>query len=245
MSKGIDSAIQKLQQETNHITIADLDEGLLLRLLSKLDPEQLKSREITEADANRLARQLCNLKHGVLANTPMLCAGADCPQKDECSLFALGIHPLGDPCPWETLIVENLTGSMIKELVIDPNNASEMSILSDLIQAEIMDMRATHQIAKVGLTQEQPIAVDNRGNVIYKEEEAVVFQIQEKLKNRKDKLRRRLLVDRESKAKTKVTNPTTLADTLSALVTRLQSKATEADIAKDANYEEVDDNAGD
>jgi hypothetical protein len=248
MSININNAIQKLQQETNQITIAELDEDVLMRLLSKLDPEMLQQRCLTEADAQRLAKQIGTMKHGVLAHTPMLCGGRECPQADECTLYQLGIHPIGAPCPWEELIMENLMGSMVRELAVNPDNPIEMSMLSDLIQAEIMDMRATHQVAKVGLTQEQPSAVDRDGNVIYREEEAVVIQIQEKLKNRKDKLRRRFLADREARAKYKSGDQASLANTLSDLVLKLQAKgeALEAE-TEDVQFEDVteDEDTGD
>ena len=146
----IDKTIAKLEDETTEITVADIKNEKVKALFDNLPTCMTEGRTFTIAEVNMVATQLKSLKHGIMVRTPMICRGPECSVKDWCSLYELGVHPLLKPCPLEIAHVEHLMTTMISNLGIDTDNAIEMSLLGDLVQAEIMDMRATGEIAKNG-----------------------------------------------------------------------------------------------
>lgn len=98
----------------------------------------------------------------------MTCNDRTCPYRDVCILVKNGMAPNGYACPVERKIVAELEADIIEALDIDRNNPIETELLWDLIDAKLLDMRASgalkggslvqlvqQQVAKVTQTKEE------------------------------------------------------------------------------------------
>lgn len=99
----------------------------------------------------------------------MTCHVAECPHRNVCVLAKNDLAPDGLPCPIEKKIIIELEADLVHSLGIDRNDPIEMEMLWDLIDAKLLDMRASghlkngrlvqvvqQQVAKVTQTKEEP-----------------------------------------------------------------------------------------
>lgn len=213
----INRAIQTIEDNSDLVPVSNVEDPELQALFAFMPPELKENYTLTKAQLTKLRQQGQQLKHGILTKSAMMCHGPRCPMAEGCVFLEANQAPVGHPCPYEMRFMEVMTNSIINELEIDPNNAIEMCMLADLVQAELMDIRATNEISKYGFIEEQPVAINQAGETIMRKELSVAFNAQDTLKNRKMRLRDKFLATRESKAKhaTKAAmNPSKFAATL-------------------------------
>jgi len=156
-------------------------------------PEQKK-------DASRLLKR-GRSKVGMLSLIPLHCHGPDCIY----SPMAPALHetkPIPPkPCPVESAAVNDFFWDYVDELSVDVSRMVEVSLVRDLVDQEIQQLRKSVVLSQEHFIQENVVGVDDSGNVVTKKELHQAIDYEDKLLKRKEKIRNALLATRESKAK--------------------------------------------
>ena len=96
---------------------------------------------MTPAQALKFKNSIVRMTHGVSAAIPMICSGQRCMNK-MCTFHDEKNWPIGQPCLYETRIVQYSMKSWIEDLGIDPDSPSQMVLINELVEADIIDYRA-------------------------------------------------------------------------------------------------------
>lgn len=145
--------------------------------------------------------QLVAQKSAVL---PMRCLAAKCIYALNCPLQQAGTAPKGESCPIEKLLIGYMTEQYVASLGIDPQNYVEMSMLADIIEMEIYDLRVSGELSISALLIDQAVGVGSDGEPILRKEASPALDAKLQIKKHKDTLRRAFLATREIKAKYKM-----------------------------------------
>lgn len=106
-------------------------------------------KTMTAEQALKFRNQIVRLKVGVSAAIPMACGAAKCPNKT-CPFHDGGGYPVAEPCPIESNLIAMWTKSYIEDLGIDIDSRSEMILVNELVECDIIDYRANLGLAKDG-----------------------------------------------------------------------------------------------
>jgi hypothetical protein len=111
------------------------------------------------------------------------------------------IAPVGKPCPIEMALVSQFMESIMTELNVNPDNLIEVSMVRDLVDQEVQQLRATKILAKESFIQENIIGIDDQGRPIIKKEMHLAVELSDKLLKRKKEIRNQMMATREQRAK--------------------------------------------
>lgn len=137
----------------------------------------------------------------MFASIPMICRAKDCVFAKLCPLQQKGIAPKGSSCPIEMALAQQCMQEYMEELGVDPNNLVEVSIVRDIVDQEIQTQRKTWLLSLEEMIQENPIGVNDKGEVIFRKELHLAVDLEDRLHRRKKDLRNQLLATREARAK--------------------------------------------
>ena len=107
----------------------------------KQDLADYSNVAMTPEQAVRFRNTVIRMKHGVSAAIPMYCTGTKCNNK-LCVFHDTGKYPIGQPCLYETRLIQSLMKSYIEDLGVDPDSMSEMSLVNKLVECDLIDYRA-------------------------------------------------------------------------------------------------------
>lgn len=189
------------------IAIAD-GEKIQSKLFSflKLDPDEYGDIVLSAKDALTVHRRLIGVKWGgAAAKIPLMCGGAEiCPFSDECPFVEVNKIPVGRKCPIEKELIAYWTSKYADEFEIDPENRSEVSLITELAELDIYDYRASlilSQAENANMMQEIVVGVNAEGNPIYNEDIHKAFELKERVKKRKHTILESLVGTRKEKYK--------------------------------------------
>jgi hypothetical protein len=149
--------------------------------------------------ANALARQY-RIKHGLNANIPMICKAHDCPFYDVCRV-PITQRVVGELCLHEVAAMVSRFESLCTELDISPDDHVDMGLIKDVVDIEIMLMRADKRLALDGdIVKEYFATVDQNGRKHKKEDVNVAVDLKLRLMDKKMKLLEKLNSTRKDKA---------------------------------------------
>lgn len=175
---------------------------LLNRL--KVNPANYTNLQFTPEEVTRITRYMSGLSTGSTAAMPLLCTGSGCPFAQSCVFQQMGKAPIGQPCIVEVQLLQVWRESYILEYDIDPDSMTELTFINELAEIELMLYRLNLNLAKVGnaeLVQEETVAVDREGNVLTRRTVSAFMEAKEKLANRKAKIVKLMVGDRQEKYK--------------------------------------------
>jgi hypothetical protein len=111
--------------------------------------EQFKDMEkgLTPAQALKFRNHIVRMKVGVSAAMPMLCGGNKCPNKT-CPFHDGGGYPIAEPCIIENNLIAMWTKSYIEDMDIDIESRTEMVLVNELVECDIVDYRTNLGLAK-------------------------------------------------------------------------------------------------
>ena len=141
---------------------------------------------------------------GAAVFAPMNCAGSECPFATQCPLARMGKAPLGRPCLLEENMFKESTIAYVSEYEVDPSNFTELGICTELAEIEILQWRLNMTLRTAEhatLVIEQAIGQDPSGQAITQLQVSPVFEQKQKLANRKSKLIKLMVGDRQEKYK--------------------------------------------
>lgn len=185
-------AKEKLKEEVEEeYDFTDDDEDLPVALVKEVDGIQLPDawkQSTTAMDQVSRHRQSLNLKHGMFANTPMICKGSSCPLSNLCDI-PISKRPVFNRCPIEIATIVELYDRYCAQLGIASDDYLNQSQVKDLVDTEVKLMRAAGQLAISGdFTEEVIFATDNKGNPYSRNELHKATEYEEKLLKQKAKI---------------------------------------------------------
>lgn len=222
-------------QEDKQIILRNTCEGLEDRpLLAKLASKLHDGYEIvlTPKEVKNLILYLNSLKHGFSATVPMTCLGEQCPYVAKCPLGENNNYPITKNCPIEATLREVWFQDYIKELEADPENRVDSALIGDLVFWEMLEKRATEELAKKPEIIRKNVAGFQQTaeglKPIYREEMNQIINFLEKAQRQKLKIMNALIATREAKSKdlnAMVSDPSTYAAKLLEKARMLAKKA--------------------
>lgn len=158
----------------------------------------------TEEELAKVRKRLTNLRTGSTAALPLTCHGQACPFSQQCIFFELDKHQLNKPCLIEINLLNEWRSLYVDEYDIDPTKLSQITLINELAEIELMLWRLNNNLAKAehaDLTVVNDIGMDTEGNVLSRREVSSFFEARERLLNRKSRVIRSMVGDRENKYK--------------------------------------------
>ena len=222
-------------QEEKQIVLRNTCEGLEDRpLLAKLAKKLQDGFEIvlTPKEVKNLLLYLNSLKHGFSATVPMTCLGEQCPYAFKCPLGSNNNYPLTKNCPIEGTLREIWFQDYMKKLDADPENRVDSALIGDLVFWEILEKRATEELAKKPEIMRKNVAGFQQTaeglKPIYRDEMNQIINFLEKAQRQKLKIMNALIATREAKSKDVdriISDPSTYAAKLLERARELTKKA--------------------
>lgn len=169
--------------------------------------------ELTQQESAQLSTTLKRLSTGASSFTLLHCQGNACPFASRCPLVKMGKSPekphgkapFKSDCLLEATLLRDAATSYIQEYQVDPANFTEVNIVTELAEIEVLLWRINMQLA-VGenalLVINQTIGFDRQsGQAIVQQQVSPLFEQKQKLAARKSKLIKLMVGDRQEKYK--------------------------------------------
>ena len=180
----------------------------------------------------RRSTAMMRTKHGMYSGIPIVCKGSDCPYRKTCWIEDADLE-VGGRCPIEIGAILSRFESYVTELNIEEDNYVDLSIVKDIIDIEVMMLRAENALAISGdFIQEVIAGADNKGRPLFRPELHKAFEAKSKLRAERTKLLNQLnSTRRDKKEESKVkTDPSTVAAQLLMKMKKLQEEGRIIDI---------------
>ena len=203
----------------------------------RLRPDDYSDIAFSPAQAEHIRKKLAYLSTGASAATPLVCGGREiCPFSSRCPVVEMdtvqleenpeapSIIPVGRPCIVEVALLDKWTQSYLEQFDVDPHNKVDISHCQELAEVELFLWRINNNLSKpenVELVQEVAVGVDRDGNALTRQGTNAFYDARERLLNRKTRLMKLMVGDRESQDKRKAMLKLRGGDSLSAEASRL------------------------
>jgi hypothetical protein len=168
------------------------------------DLDDYSDIEFTPEQARKISSHLRTLSTGSTAMAPMYCAGSGCPFADRCPLHEMGKAPIGKQCLIEVQLMKQWIMNFFEEYDIDPQNFTEVAYANELAELMIYEMRLNMNLAKAenaSLVHDQSVGVDRYGEPIIQKQISPFMEQKERIANRKSKIIKLMVGDRQEKYK--------------------------------------------
>lgn len=171
--------------------------------LESLRPDLIYAEGWSETERKEAVEMLRpnKVKANMLQAIPMRCRGSECDFAESCPLLKKNLAPVGKSCPIEQAAVLQLFTDYVEELEVDTSRMVEVSLVRDLVDQEIQQMRKTWMLSQESFIQENVAGIDSDGNVVTKKELHQAIDYEERLLKRKERLRNALVATREAKVR--------------------------------------------
>lgn len=172
---------------------------------------QYQNMQLTEEETVTLSKTLSRLSTGAASFVLLGCRGASCPFATQCPLVQMrvpgnphGKAPVGQDCILESTLLRDSLASYIQEYDVNPQNYTEVNIVTELAEIETLMWRINMQLARSEnalLTIDQAVGFDGEGNPLTRLEAHPLIDQKTKLSSRKSKLQKAMVGDRQEKYK--------------------------------------------
>lgn len=229
--------------DDDDVIIDDDEEASYLPVAVEIDDVQLPAAWVTssrQADAVRSSRKMFNLKHGYLANVPMVCRDKNCPLNGVCTI-PQGYRPKGERCPIEIAAVIDGFDKFCKELNVQDDDYFDQSQVKDLVDIEVKLMRTRGVLASAEhFIELVVIGTDSSGNKLETPQLHKATEYEDKLLARKAKILSDLNSTRKQREKNQKSNdPSSFATELIQKAMRAKMRIQVIDV--DSDEQEDDD----
>jgi len=214
----------------------------------ELLPDDYSDITYTPEEALKVRAHMSHLSTGSSAAIPLTCAGlAKCPFQERCPFVRIDkerrkldktsklVTPIGRQCLVEINLLNEWTRLYIMEFEVDETSFFEMRTANELAEIELMLWRLNNNLAKpeyAELVQETVVGVDKEGNALTRKEVNAFVEAKDKFNNRKSRLIKHMVGDREGDYKRKAAlrlkdegDPSTTSAQLKGQITRLLREA--------------------
>jgi len=233
---------ENLEKREMLVPINEVSQKTVMKLFHDYYPaEVLNHLTIEPEKAEALAVALKTLtKNFMKVSGPLTCLGPKCYSAERCSLQKAGVAPVGSPCAIELLLIDQWESDYFDDLGVDKQSKVEVDMVRDMVESDLIDWRASHELARGGLFDWNAIGMTDDGKPIYRKEEAIAIGIKLKFKARKDRIREDLMATRKMRAKfglAKSIDPSKFAATLQERYNAIKT----ADVVDANEIEEMTD----
>lgn len=170
-----------------------------------LIPDDYSDTKFTPQELNKIRLHLQYLSTGSSAAIPLTCGGsAKCPFASKCPLNLVNKAPLGKSCLIELNLLNEWTRLYIYEYDIDEHSFTEIQMVRELAEIELMLWRLNNNLSKpehAELIEDVVVGVDKNGEALTRRETSALFDAKERLVNRKSRLIKLMVGDRQEKYK--------------------------------------------
>jgi len=171
-----------------------------------LDPEEYGHIILTAEEARKVHYRLQGVKWGgAAAKVPLYCGGEKiCPFALECPFVEIAKIPVGRKCPIEMELIAFWTARYMSEFEVDPENHSEVGMITELAELDIYDLRASMILSRpecAEMTKDIVVGVDSEGKPIVSKEVHKAWELKERVKKRKQRILESLVGTRKEKYK--------------------------------------------
>lgn len=167
---------------------------------------------LSEEEALKLQKHIRKASLGSTSFAPMICAGAACSFALQCPLAQMGKStqnphgkaPVGLQCLLEITAMGDWLKSYVQEYEVDPNSFTEINICNELAEIEVLLWRLNMTLSRpenASLIIDQVVGVTPRGEEITQQQISPVLMAKQQLNNRKSKLVKLMVGDRQEKYK--------------------------------------------
>lgn len=145
------------------------------------------------------ASLMSNVKHGILAQVPMICRGHKCPYVNTCYLKPEE-RPKQGRCPIEIATILSLFEKYTTHLEITDEDIVDLTLVKELIDLDIQLLRADHYMAaRPEFVEEVPVFVTEDGRAFTKPEISRAVEYKEKLRKERHRILQLLNSTRKDK----------------------------------------------
>ena len=225
-----------------------------------IDLDRYKEVEYTKEEALYIKQRMQHLSTGSAAALPLICGGPNkCPFAKKCPFVAIDEKrqkdweeaqesgmaqfseppkfqtPIGKHCLVEVNLLNEWTRLYVNEFDGGEESFVELGFCRELAEIEVMLWRLNNGLSKeenAELLQETIVGMDRNGNALKRKEKNSLLDVRENMVNRKSKLIKLMVGDRQEKYKREAalktreaTDPSTSAAQLRNKITRLLKEA--------------------
>lgn len=193
-----------------------------------IDLDRYKEVEYTQDEARFIKQRMQHLSTGSAAALPLICKGPQCPFARKCPFIAIDEQrqeewekvqregdvqfaeppvlqtPIGKHCLVEINLLNQWTRLYVFEFDVAEESFVDLSMCRELAEIEVMLWRINNGLGKdenVELVQETTVGTDREGNPLTKKELNTLVEARERMVNRKSKLIKLMVGDRQEKYK--------------------------------------------
>ena len=194
---------KELIRKDEFLPVSQVGQKAVLKLFQDYyAPEVLEHMSIEPAKAQALQNALKVLsRNAIKTSNPLMCLGPKCYAAERCPIQKAGVAPISHACPVELMLMDQWEDDYINDLGVDKQSKIEIDLVRDMVESDLIDWRASHEIARGGLFDWNAVGMSEDNKPIYRKEEAVAIGIKLKFKARKDRIREDLMATRKMRAK--------------------------------------------
>lgn len=169
-------------------------------------------------EATKAAMTMLSTKTGLYAKIPITCKAETCPYSETCNLLPYGLAPIGEKCAMETAMIQTRYLGYMQDYDLDSASFTDSTIVSELINIDIMLERTKALMAAEQVPISQVVAgMTESGEQYTRPEISKAYEIYERNLNKKEKLLESLLGTRKSRKGTS-DNTSSLTDLLAQTI---------------------------
>lgn len=149
-------------------------------------------------EAKKAAMTMLSTKTGMYARIPLMCKGLACPYEHTCQLLKYDLAPIGEYCPMETAQIELRHLEYSKDFELDKSSFTDRTLVSEIINIDVMLERCKALIAKEGTPTVEVVAgVTENGAEILRPEVSKNQEAYERYLKKKEDLLGKMLGTRK------------------------------------------------
>jgi hypothetical protein len=168
-----------------------------------IDLDDYSDLAFTPEEAIKIRGHLAKMSTGASSMVPMVCSPR-CPFRDRCVFYSMGKAPFGRACLLEVNLLREWTTAYFNEYEVDPNNFTEVGMINELAEIEVYQWRLNMNLARpenAELYTENTVGITHTGDAITEKQLSIFLQAKQALANRKSKLIKLMVGDRQEKYK--------------------------------------------
>jgi len=163
-----------------------------------------EDEEYTVEQQERIKRKLANYRTGATAAIPLICSTDKCIFRHRCAFYEEGKALEGKVCLVEVNLINGWRTQYIEEYQINPSSFTELSMISELVEIELLLYRINSNLAQpkyASMLVSQTVGISGDGTPITRQELSPLFEARDRLNTRKSRLIKLMVGDRQEKYK--------------------------------------------
>lgn len=183
----------------------------------------------------------------IIYDVPLICRADECPYASQCPIFNAmekreTLKLIGTKCRADKIYATEMFSSFVKDLEIDPSQTNDVIGVANMVRLLILKRRVDWQIARDGLLEREPSAVDPKtGQVYFKSVVHPLLKHSESLEKQLASAQKQLMADRQTRAALAAStksNLSILKELFSGNLKALQPNTIEAEFSDNTEVKE-------